>query len=105
METSIPYIVGTSGIVIAILFGIIAYWFKDLLNKVGQITSIIKDIEYLKEKFQEIKAPIEKIERLDREMGIVQRDLKTAFIRVDEIRESHRHLIREVYRHKEDDDD
>lgn len=86
MEQSIPYIIGTSAIVITILFGIIAYWFKDLLNKVGQITSIIKDIEYLKERFQELRVPIEKIGALDREIGVIRRDLTTAFSRVDEVR-------------------
>lgn len=97
-EKSLTYVIGTSGTVIAFLFAIIAYWFKDLLTKVSMITAVIKDIEYLKEKFQDLKAPIEKIDKLDREVGTLQRDLKTAFGRVDDLKSAQNELRRDFYK-------
>lgn len=81
-----------------------AFWFRSLLNKLDSIPYILRDVEFLKEKFQDLKAPIEKIERLDREMGVIQRDLKTAFMRIDEVRENNRHLTREIYRLRGDEE-
>lgn len=97
MHDSLPYIMGTSAVVIAVLFSIIAMWFKSLLNKVEMLPSLVKDVEYLMKGFQELKIPLKKLEDLDRQLIIIDRDLKTAFRHIDAIRDSFKELRGEIY--------
>lgn len=93
-QSAVPYIVGSNSLFGIIMIYIVKRWANGMLTKIGAIdeikerlTEIRKDHEYIKEKLFELKHPIQKVDYLDRQVGILETHVQAAHRRLDEIRD------------------
>lgn len=66
---------------------VVGYWIKTQMRKVDQISTILIDLQYIKEKQVEIKIELNKFNQVRDEQILLKSEVKTQWRRLDEIKE------------------
>jgi len=66
---------------------VVGYWVKSQLKKVEQISTILIELQYVREKQTEIKIEMERFKELREDFILLRSEVKTQWARLDELKE------------------
>lgn len=85
----ISMLVGGAGAGGTVLSGLFAWWVKGLLSDIKKISHLTSAIVDLKTSVDRLSGKLDsmdtRIHQADKDIAVLQRDVKTAFIRYDEV--------------------
>lgn len=94
----LAYIVGSNGLLAFIVLWVVKLWINEKLGKLDKVDSVSdtlieirKDLEYMdrdlktmQEQLGDFRHPLKKVDSMDRNLAILERDIKAAHRRMDE---------------------